>query len=212
MSNKYAVYFDGGYVSKILKPVLKKNIDISDLEMVLSEIVKSPELKSKELLRAYYYDSPPFKGDSKNPDTNTIIDFGKSDTYKRQISFHEAIKFHSDLALRYGDLKFRGWKQTEKGNHIPDFQQKGVDVKIALDIAQMSMKGILDTVVLFSGDIDITPALKLARKEGVRVYFVNLLNVRNTFIGNDIKIHSDGAINIKIDSSYKKNTLPLMVL
>ena len=198
MSDKFAIYFDGGFVCKILKSFLHKNIVVSDLENVLNLIKSSDELKGKELLRAYYYDSPPFKGKTKNPQTNEEVDFGTSDTYKRQMSFHESVKFHSDFALRSGDLKFRGWKQNPKGEFLPDFQQKGVDVKIALDIAQMSMKRVIDAAVLFSGDIDITPALKLARREGIRVYYVNVLNAKSMFVGDEVKIHSDGVINIAL--------------
>lgn len=198
MSDKFAIYFDGGFVCKILRSVSHKNIEVSDLEKVLNLIKSSEVFKNKELLRAYYYDSPPFKGKSRNPQTNKEIDFGASDTYKRQMSFHESVKFHSDFALRSGDLKFRGWKQDSKGEFIPDFQQKGVDVKIALDIAQMSMNHTIDSVVLFSGDIDITPALKLARREGIRVYYVNVTNAKSMFIGDDVKIHSDGVVNITI--------------
>lgn len=198
MSDKFAIYFDGGFVCKILRSFLHNNIGVSDLENVLNLIKSSEELKGKELLRAYYYDSPPFKGKSKNPQTNEEVDFGASDTYKRQMSFHESVKFHSDFALRSGDLRFRGWKQNAEGVFCPDFQQKGVDVKIALDIAQMSMRHIIDTAVLFSGDIDITPALKLARREGVRVYYMNVSNAKNMYIGDEVKIHSDGVINITL--------------
>ena len=198
MSDKFAIYFDGGFVCKILKSFLHRNIEVSDLENVLALIKSSEQLSGKELLRAYYYDSPPFKGKSKNPQTNEEVDFGASDTYRRQMSFHESVKFHSDFALRSGDLKFRGWKQTPRGEFLPDFQQKGVDVKIALDIAQMSMKHIIDTAVLFSGDIDITPALKLARREGIRVYYVNVSNARSMFVGDEVKIHSDGVVNITL--------------
>ena len=204
MSNKYAIYFDGGFVCKILKSFLGKDVEISDIEEALNLIKQSEKLNGKELLRAYYYDSPPYKGTSTDPNTNALIDFGATNTYKRQMSFHEAVKFHSDFALRCGDLKFRDWKKNNKGVFIPDFQQKGVDVKIALDIAQMSMKHIIDSVVLFSGDIDITPALKLARREGIRVYYVNVSNAKSMFIGDEVKIHSDGVINITFNLTYKK--------
>lgn len=197
MSNKYAIYFDAGFVCKIWKSITYRNIEISDLEELLKKIQTSNQLTNKELLRAYYYDSPPYKRNHINPSTNVLTKFGETDTYKRQMAFHEAIKFHSDFALRSGDLKFRGWKKTTKG-YIPDFQQKGVDVKISLDIAQMAMKHIVDTVVLFSGDIDITPALKLARREGVRVYHINIPKAKNMYIGDEVKIHSDGVIDIDL--------------
>lgn len=73
-----------------------------------------------------------------------------------------------------------------------------MDIKIALDIAQMAYKHTVDAIVLFSGDMDITPALKMARREGVWVYYVNVTNAKNMYIGNEIKVHSDNVIDITI--------------
>ena len=45
--------------------------------------------------------------------------------------------------------------------------QKGVDMKIGLDIASLSYKKLVDQIVLISGDSDFVPAAKLARLEGI---------------------------------------------
>ena len=45
--------------------------------------------------------------------------------------------------------------------------QKGVDMKIGIDIASMAYKGQVDKMVLISGDSDFVPAAKLARREGI---------------------------------------------
>lgn len=45
--------------------------------------------------------------------------------------------------------------------------QKGVDMKIGLDIASFSYKKLVDQIVLISGDSDFVPAAKLARLEGI---------------------------------------------
>ncbi len=199
MPYKFAIQFDGGFVTKIMKPILRREIQVSDLENVLSLVKTSDKLVGFNLLRAYYYDSPPFKGTKKNPATGTVEDFGVTPQYKRQCALHDAIKFQKNFALRCGDLKFRGWKLAKNGvDTIPNFQQKGVDIKIALDIAQMAYKHTVDAIVLFSGDMDITPALKMARREGVWVYYVNVTNAKNMYIGNEIKVHSDNVIDITI--------------
>lgn len=40
-------------------------------------------------------------------------------------------------------------------------------MRIGLDIASMTLKDQIDTVILVSGDSDFVPAAKLARREGV---------------------------------------------
>ena len=48
-----------------------------------------------------------------------------------------------------------------------DVKQKGVDMKIAVDIACLSYKRQVDTIILIAGDSEFVPAAKLARTEGV---------------------------------------------
>ena len=48
-----------------------------------------------------------------------------------------------------------------------DVKQKGVDMRIGLDIASLSLKGMVDQIILISGDGDFVPAAKLARREGI---------------------------------------------
>ena len=45
--------------------------------------------------------------------------------------------------------------------------QKGVDMRIGLDIASLSFKRQVDQIVLVAGDSDFVPAAKLARREGI---------------------------------------------
>lgn len=48
--------------------------------------------------------------------------------------------------------------------------QKGVDMRIGLDIANITAKKLCTKLVLFSNDADMIPAMKMARKEGVHVF------------------------------------------
>ena len=47
--------------------------------------------------------------------------------------------------------------------------QKGVDIRIGLDIAWISLKRVVDVIVLVTGDSDFVPVMKFARKEGLKV-------------------------------------------
>ena len=57
---------------------------------------------------------------------------------------------------------------------VPDLQQKGVDLRIGLDIARLSLRGLVDVLAVVTGDSDMVPAFKFARREGIRVYLALL--------------------------------------
>ena len=59
------------------------------------------------------------------------------------------------------------WRDAGESGVTFGMRQKGVDMRIGLDIASMTLKGQIDTAVLVSGDSDFVPAAKLARREGV---------------------------------------------
>jgi uncharacterized LabA/DUF88 family protein len=50
--------------------------------------------------------------------------------------------------------------------------QKGVDMRIGIDVATLSLKKQVDRIILISGDLDMIPAMKLARREGVQAVMV----------------------------------------
>lgn len=65
------------------------------------------------------------------------------------------------LALR--DL----WLGLNGGSIALGLKQKGVDMRIGVDIASLALKKHVDTIVLVAGDSDFVPAAKLARREGI---------------------------------------------
>lgn len=71
---------------------------------------------------------------------------------------------------------------------VPALRQKGVDMRIGLDIASLTLKGQADTIILVSGDADFVPAAKLARREGVRFVLDPLWQE----IPADLNEHIDG--------------------
>ena len=80
------------------------------------------------------------------------------------------------VALRIGELSFDGWKtdQHNPKKWKPDFKQKGVDMKVGLDMAWMATKGIVDKIVLIAGDSDFISPIKFVRKEGLQVYLYKM--------------------------------------
>jgi len=53
-------------------------------------------------------------------------------------------------------------------------EQKGVDMRIGMDFATLSLKRLVDRIILISGDTDMVPAIKLARREGIQVCMVQV--------------------------------------
>lgn len=67
-------------------------------------------------------------------------------------------------------------------------RQKGVDMRIGTDIAALTLKKQVDTIILITGDSDFVPAAKLARREGVEFILDPLWQQVNA----DLFEHIDG--------------------
>ncbi|GAA8468834.1 hypothetical protein HpBT249_08880 [Helicobacter pylori] len=109
------------------------------------------------------------------------------------------------LRLGYLDANNARWfirdqekeKKLFKGDiYITDFtnddfiyhaKQKGVDMKIGLDIATLALKKLVQKIVLISGDSDFVPAAKLARVEGI----IFTLDPMGNSIREDLEEHID---------------------
>jgi uncharacterized LabA/DUF88 family protein len=115
-------------------------------------------------------------------------DFGASLVHDRNQALQDALATSADFAIRRGEAVFRGWRL--RGHALkalilesrkllpsdlgPSVEQKGVDLRIGLDVATLATKGIVESIVLVSGDSDLVPAMKFARREGLRVYLDTL--------------------------------------
>lgn len=110
----------------------------------------------------------------------------KTPTYQWSIDFFEALANMRKVALRMGELQEResGYRIKKAAvnklcrqeitiNDLTDTDfeidliQKGVDMRIGLDIASMAYKKQVSQIVLIAGDSDFVPAAKHARREGI---------------------------------------------
>lgn len=80
------------------------------------------------------------------------------------------------------------WTALEDWMVRLDLRQKGVDMRIGLDIASITLKRLASTVILMAGDADFVPAAKLARREGVQF----ILDPLWQSVSNDLFEHIDG--------------------
>ena len=139
-----------------------------------------------KLYRIFYYDCPPSKKAVYNPITKQNDELSKTMRYQWTEDFFKALKEKRKFALRLGELSdnnvgyFLGPAKTKailngklKIEDITNddlqlsMMQKGVDMRIGLDIASLAYKKEVNQIVLISGDSDFVPAAKLARREGI---------------------------------------------
>ncbi|MDT3982586.1 NYN domain-containing protein, partial [Staphylococcus ureilyticus] len=76
----------------------------------------------------------------------------------------------------------------EEQDFALSLKQKGVDMKIGLDIASLAFKQQVDKIVLIAGDSDFVPAAKLARTEGIDF----VLDSLGSDIRDSLSLHIDG--------------------
>jgi uncharacterized LabA/DUF88 family protein len=183
---KLAVIVDGGFIRTKLQAVHSKKPDSNAIYQTITGVVEK-NLPNYEIFRIFYYDSLAIDTDKKeynHPLTGkkTSLLEGIDAVYSDKL--YSELKKRDGLAFRYGELGFSGWRMKKQGEFMKklkakteitegDFciniKQKGVDLKMGLDIAWISMKRIVDAILIISADSDLVPALKFARKEGLNV-------------------------------------------
>lgn len=145
--------------------------------------------------------------------------FSKTDEYKFRTELLEGLKRKRKVALRIGTLKdnhnlqiypgrvkelLSGKKKLEdltENEVYLDVQQKGIDMKIGVDITTLALKRFVDTIVLFSGDSDFVPAAKLARREGIDF----ILDPMQANVEPQLFEHVDGITSLGPFNGKKRN-------
>lgn len=173
---------------------------------------------SRQLYRIFYYDCEPIGRRSVyHPLTKRNVDLDKSDTYTWSVAFLDELRKRRKFALRLGSLSnqacynlrpevtrrlLSGQLKLEELQE-KDFtfvaQQKGVDMRIGVDIASLAYKKQIDQIILIAGDSDFVPAAKLARREGIDF----ILDPMWADIKSDLFEHIDG-----LKSQWKKREHP----
>lgn len=80
-------------------------------------------------------------------------------------------------------------------------EQKGVDMRIGVDISSLAFNKNVNQIILISGDSDFVPAAKQARREGIDF----LLNNMGAPIKKDLFEHIDGLIKWAPRNIAKRN-------
>lgn len=189
---KVVVLIDGGHTR-----VLARKAGYIYNPDYIEKIALSCIIEEESVLRILYYDCAPYSGSAKLPVSGIEKTFDGSDLWLRKLA-------EKDLfAIRLGVLKFRGFKPKKipvakspltDEDFKPDFEQKGVDMRIGLDIASYAAKRVVSRIILISGDTDCVPAMKLARIEGLQVAIVTFPNQR---LASELRCHADFERHVK---------------
>lgn len=171
------------------------------------------------LFRYYIYDSEPLSsGRIQKPISKQDYLFGFTPAYEFRTEVLKELKKQPYFAVRLGKMSgkpqwklkaniqsdlLKGKKRIEDlkdEDFVLDIRQKGVDMKIGLDIATLSLKKQVEKIILIAGDSDFVPAVKFARREGI---IIQLDPLRQN-ITDDLQEHIDLLFSILPDNKTNK--------
>lgn len=207
--SKTAILVDGGFYRKRAAFLWGQHTPEETAEGLIRYCFKhlTEHHTQHELYRIFYYDCPPISKKMYHPLLKKTVDLGKSQSFQWMTDFLAQLKQRRKVALRLGVLDdassvytltydavkkiCNGTKQPSElaeQDFIPTIAQKGVDMKIGIDIASLAFKQQVDQIVLIAGDSDFVPAAKLARREGIDI----VLDPMDQAVKENLFEHIDG--------------------
>lgn len=188
MDAKVNILIDGGFYVQKFKEREGRLPNANDIEneiaVIMAETQKKTGADCKDILfRVFYYDCSPFDGKVKKPGDTVETDYSQTKAYTAKERVLKSLAQKERFAVRLGELSFDGWSEVKKTdsatgvettNYVPKLRQKGVDMKVGLDMAYMALKHTVDKVVLVAGDSDFVAPMKFVRREGLQVYLYSM--------------------------------------
>ena len=219
---KVAILIDGGFYQKRVNFLFgEKTPEQRADEMLIYAHRHISE--GDQLYRIFYYDCPPSEKNIYHPLTQKMINLKKTPVYVWCNDFQKAIITKRKVALRLGELLESEMGYTLKpqilkklcrkeitvddlteGDFSLNIVQKGVDMRIGLDISALATKHLVDQIVLIAGDSDFVPAAKMARREGIDF----ILDPMWQPIKPSLQEHIDGLMS-KVPKPNGEHTDPL---
>lgn len=189
---KVAILVDGGFYRKRAHYLFGEKSAKDRAQELISYCMRHLrqdnfyENETVVLYRIFYYDCPPATKNIMHPLTQKMISLEKTDLYKWNTEFFKELNTKRKVAIRKGELlessvgynikpeivkklcqKIITVDDLTEADFVLDLKQKGVDMRIGLDIASLANKKLVDQIVLIAGDSDFVPAAKHARREGI---------------------------------------------
>lgn len=188
---RFALLLDAGFVKRKLKP--SGPVTADRFQQLVDAVRRHEALKDQLLHRVYFYDAAPLGRAVEHPVTGETIEYGSTPVYLENVALLREVAKLPHFALRQGECSHDGWMAkwralTTAGKYDPStdaltlkkddlkpvIRQKGVDMRIGMDIAALTLKKHVDIIVLVTADSDFVPAMKFARREGAQLYLFTL--------------------------------------
>ncbi len=195
---KIAILIDGGY----LREVAKQQTYFYD-EKFIEKMIPTVQKKDEQLFRVLYYDCNRYNGKVILPVSGKPYEYKATD-------WLGSLATKDFIAVRQGVLKFRGFKlkkipaqntSLSDNDFYPDFEQKGVDMRLGIDIANFSISKAVDRILLISGDTDCVPAMKYGRISGLQIVIVRLPKQR---LSPELLRHADECREVQWPADVNK--------
>jgi uncharacterized LabA/DUF88 family protein len=105
---------------------------------------------------------------------------------RHQRAFITSLEKQKICFNKIGKLRIDQWKECQNCNYKSlKFQEKGVDVGIAIELLKNFYENKYNKIVLVSSDTDLIPAVKLSRKIGKEVIYVGFSHkLSNAFVAS----------------------------
>lgn len=203
-----AILVDGGFYTKRAKKIFgnkSPNERADELAWYCKRHIN--RTGDRHLYRIFYYDCPPSDAVVWNPLTQKNVALSKTNLFSWSKDFHEELSHKRKFALRMGELldtqegyslKRDSLKALLSGkvavsdlddsDLVLNIRQKGVDMKLGIDVASLAYEGIVDQIIMIAGDSDFVPAAKMARRHGIDF----ILDSMRSEIAPSLNLHIDG--------------------
>ncbi len=199
----YAIILDGGFLTKKLYEKLGGHPTADDIIADCDRLRNIPQVADYELLRIYYYDAYPSAETVKRPVSGHAFNLGDTQRFRTSQSLYDQLVLKPNFALRMGEVRLspHKWRikpgvakkliQTPRDLVDADFDldlsQKGVDMRVGMDMARFALKELVRTIIVVTGDSDFVPAFKFIRREGVKI----ILEPMGHSVRVELRQHSD---------------------
>ncbi|PIV06747.1 hypothetical protein COS53_03755, partial [Candidatus Shapirobacteria bacterium CG03_land_8_20_14_0_80_35_14] len=165
MNNKIALFIDGENLRHYLENVIvEKKLDknkYSILNINFGKLFEGPLTGMGEVTKTYY-----------SAKLHALPETEKASKFliERQRILKTRLEKQGYEFLIAGHVRPQFVKQNGKTKVV--FKEKGVDVRIAVDLVKTAVDKNFLTVVLCSSDSDLQPAIKEARNRGLEIIYL----------------------------------------
>jgi uncharacterized LabA/DUF88 family protein len=204
----FAMLLDGGFLTKKIQAHHNRPATAADVVAFCDRLKEYREVASYELLRIYYYDAHPSTETVAQPVSRESFNLATTARFRHSQSLFDSLVMKPGFALRMGEVRLNSppWhlkasvvarlvatpRTLGDSDFVLDISQKGVDMRIGLDMARLALRELVRAVVVVTGDSDFIPAFKFVRREGVKVILVTLAH---RGIRPELKAHADFVVD-----------------